>query len=638
MNTEKLPHSIVFVQLGEVLPNYTADALFQARLFNSCPIYLIAEQAALAAVSFDSALAVTIVTVESLPTSASHAAFRKSTKVDRQFRSGFWTYVIERFFYLETLALRFGLENIIHLETDNLLYADLTVIVPLLARCYQGIAVPFVKDDRAIAGIVYFKDHNALARLTLFFANIFLNNPGVQINDMDLLGVLRQSFGPAVIDSLPVVPSDDPGPMQSLVGTQAADPTLYTRHFDSFRAIFDPGPLGQFIDGIDPRNAPGRKIIGFINETAVYWPSRYRYLLAFDEQGRRIPYLCTANHRWPIINLHFHSKNLSAFLSRPRPRPAALRLAGSVLGVIQPHTIPEYEVITGERLQALADISIIDDSTIAFHLSLRNTPNIRLCHLRGPRHHLVVDNAAQIREVQNASVIFVYTHLVESFFEHVVPHLTQHFVLITHNSDIRITESFRRFIEDVRVIHWFSQGVDIRHRKVTALPAGLANAQWPHGNTRALIETARQPRAKIRDAYLNIDVSTNVAHREPILNLLASRSFITQSERRPYREYLEQLAEHRFVISPCGNGLDSHRNWEALHLGVIPIVPIGAWMEDFVDLPILPVSDWGEITPEFLAQKEAQIRSERRFLDKILLSYWRNRIRAEIAQYETSPF
>lgn len=634
-----MSHAIVFVHLGSVLPDYTGDALYQARLFNDCPIYLVAEQAALAAAPPEPAWAVTAVPIEALPISEPHAAFRQSTRIDREFRNGFWTYAIERFFYLETAAAQLGLETIIHLETDNLLYVDLSVLVPLLSHCYQGIAVPFVKDERAIAGIVYFRNREALSRLTYFFANVFLGNPGVQINDMDLLGVMHRSFGAEVIDGLPVVPGDDPGPMRSLAGGTAADPGLYTRHAGVIGAVFDPAPLGQFLDGIDPRNAPGRRTVGFINESALYWPSRYRFLLARDDQGRRAPYLGTAGTFWPIVNLHFHSKNLAPFLSRPRPRPAALRLAGPVFPaeVTRPEAIPEHEVITGERLQSLADISIIDDGTLAFHLSVHHVPGIRLCHLRGPRHQLVVENPTQIREVQAASVIFVYTHLVESFFEHVVPHLTQRFVLITHNSDIRITEAFRRYLDDPRVIHWFSQGVDLRHPKLTGLPAGLANAQWPHGNTAALIETARQPRPKTRDAYLNIDVSTNIAHREPILHTLACKDFITRSERRPYPEYLKQLAEHRFVISPCGNGLDSHRNWEALHFGVIPIVPLGIWMEGFTDLPILPVSRWDEITPEFLDREEARIRSEPRTLDKLLLSYWRDRIRALVARSEINP-
>ena len=32
-------------------------------------------------------------------------------------------------------------------------------------------------------------------------------------------------------------------------------------------------------------------------------------------------------------------------------------------------------------------------------------------------------------------------------------------------------------------------------------------------------------------------------------------------------EYLRTLGQHRFVLSPRGNGLDAHRTWEALMVG-----------------------------------------------------------------------
>jgi hypothetical protein len=39
-----------------------------------------------------------------------------------------------------------------------------------------------------------------------------------------------------------------------------------------------------------------------------------------------------------------------------------------------------------------------------------------------------------------------------------------------------------------------------------------------------------------------------------------------------YENYLINLKKHKFVVSPPGNGIDCHRNWEAIYLGCIPIV------------------------------------------------------------------
>ncbi len=630
-----MSHAIALVHLGEELPPHLPDTLYQIRLFNECPVFMLAERAALAASPLDDALGVEAIAVEELPISPAHTAFRQSAQVDKGFRFGFWTYVIERFFYLSSFASQYEVENLFHLETDVLLYVDLSELLAVFRQHYEGMAVPFSGDLIAIAGFMYFKDQQILEKLSFFLANVFVNNPGLQANDMQLLGLLRQNFGPVILDSLPVVPADDPGPLCSLWTGPSANPELYTRHFDQFRGVFDAAALGQFLDGIDPRNNAGRQTMGFLNEQACYWAHRYRYMLVTDGQGRRVPHLLTKTNRWPIFNLHLHSKNLAGFLSRPRPRPAARRLAGRRPPGLT--AIDEPEVISSERLQALADISVIDDGTRAFHTGLHQSHQVPLCHLPGTRNHLIVDGPGRIRDLQKASVIFVYTHLLDSFINHVLPHLSQRFVLITHSSDDAIGERHRPFLDDVRLLHWFAQNVTIRHPKLTPLPIGQANRQWPHGDTRVLIEVASENRPKTRDLYLNLDTRTNPGHRKPIFDLFADKPFVTRGTPLPYRDYLRELAEHRFCVSPHGNGIDTHRTWEALYLGVIPIVPAGPWMEGFEDLPILPVSRWDRITPEFLAREEQRIRWEHCSQEKLTVSYWRERIRCIVEPLGRGP-
>lgn len=627
-----MPHAILFVHLGEALPPYLDDALAQARLFNGCDILLIANAAALSASPPDPALRIRSVAVEELPVSPKLQAFRATAKVDRAFRFGFWTYVIERFFHIEAAMAAFGLENVVHLETDNLLYADLDSLVPKLAALYAGTAVPFDNDRRGVAGFMYFRDVAAVARFTNFIAQIFVRNPGIQINDMTLLGLFRQRLGSAAIDALPVVPPAV-GPLRSLLGEEAADPSLYARHAEALGMVFDANALGQYLGGVDPRNVRGRATLGFVNESAVYRLSRYRYRLVPDGQGRRIPHLYDGERSWPVANLHVHSKDLAAFRSRPVP----IEVPAPPDPPEDPAAIPESEIVTSERLQALADISVIDDSTFAFYTGIRDNPDIRLCRFRGPRHHLQIEGPAQLRALQRARVIFVYTHLLDSFIRHILPHLTQRFVLISHSSDHRVEGRFRPFLDDVRLVHWFAQNVETEHPKLTALPIGLANAQWQHGDTKALADVARQGRPKRDLLYANFEVRTNLAHRKPLRDLLAGKSFTVVTEPKPYRAYLEELAGFRFCASPLGNGPDCHRTWEALYLGVIPVVQKGVWMRSFADLPIIAVDRWETIDEAFLEREHERIKAMPRRLDPLMVSYWRARVRAPLAAAAGRP-
>ena len=397
--------------------------------------------------------------------------------------------------------------------------------------------------------------------------------------------------------------------------------------------IFDANALGQYLGGVDPRNVRGRLTLGFVNETAVYRLSRYRYRLIPDEQGRRIPHLCDGEKSWPVANLHVHSKNLAAF----RSRPVRVTVPPFPQPVEDPAAIPEPEIVSSERLQALADISVIDDSTFAFYTGIRSNPDIRLCRLRGPRHHLQVESPAQIRDLQCASVIFVYTHLLDSFILHILPHLTQRFVLISHSSDHRVGGRYQLLMDDVRLVHWFAQNVEVEHPKLTALPIGLANAQWRHGDTKALAEVARQGRPKTGLLYANFDVRTNPPQRVPLRDLRAGKGFATVADPKPYRAYLEEMAGFRFCASPLGNGPDCHRTWEALYLGVVPVVQKGVWMHSFADLPIIAVDRWDSVDEAFLEREYERIQVMPRRLDPLMMGYWRARVRAPLAAVVGRP-
>ena len=46
------------------------------------------------------------------------------------------------------------------------------------------------------------------------------------------------------------------------------------------------------------------------------------------------------------------------------------------------------------------------------------------------------------------------------------------------------------------------------------------------------------------------------------------------SSNKPYDEYVNELTTYRFCLCIRGNGIDTHRFWESLYLGVIPVVVV----------------------------------------------------------------
>ena len=67
------------------------------------------------------------------------------------------------------------------------------------------------------------------------------------------------------------------------------------------------------------------------------------------------------------------------------------------------------------------------------------------------------------------------------------------------------------------------------------------------------------------------------------------------------KEFLQELVMAKFIICPAGLGFDTFRMWQALALGVIPIVESSPGLDRLYSLlPVLVVDTFFTITPEYL--------------------------------------
>ena len=94
--------------------------------------------------------------------------------------------------------------------------------------------------------------------------------------------------------------------------------------------------------------------------------------------------------------------------------------------------------------------------------------------------------------------------------------------------------------------------------------------------------------------------------------------------------YIDKIYNHKFVLSPEGNGTDTHRTWEILYLKSIPIEKRNINNQFFTDLPICFVDDWEEITEDFLNKEYDRINSIKWNLEKLDFNYWKNKILSNV--------
>lgn len=132
--------------------------------------------------------------------------------------------------------------------------------------------------------------------------------------------------------------------------------------------------------------------------------------------------------------------------------------------------------------------------------------------------------------------------------------------------------------------HIFSINVGRKQRfsKLSGIPLGLTNfesSSFLHSlfSDKDLIikvlETTKQPKM---DKVLISFNGDNCYIRSFILDLKLDSNlynFLSPVYTKDGREeYLKQINSHKFVLCPRGNGLDTHRFWETLYCGSVPII------------------------------------------------------------------
>jgi len=128
--------------------------------------------------------------------------------------------------------------------------------------------------------------------------------------------------------------------------------------------------------------------------------------------------------------------------------------------------------------------------------------------------------------------------------------------------------------------------------------------------------------------YGCFSTSTNSKERLPLANLLReSKHILEEPSFSPEGRlsYLESLRRFAFTACPVGNGIDTHRLWEVLYMGGIPIIKRNAILESLlVDLPYVLVDDWRQITDDtFLRDSWDMISSAKNYnFAKLKLDYW----------------
>ena len=292
--------------------------------------------------------------------------------------------------------------------------------------------------------------------------------------------------------------------------------------------------------------------------------------------------------------------------------------------------VEQEDRFVSERLFSICDIVILSpDARAEEAIGLVSTPNKTL-------------------------IAFCKTDYVLWFFKQCEKYQDTKYILITHNSDYPITTDI--FLKKPsNVIRWYGQNIDHFHPILESIPIGSHVATWigakdkvddaPYGTQHPdfveIPETNKEKKHK-NLVYMDFGIWTNTGHRKAVYGSLKDKPWVTAKEcgaspndyksSKDYvsiREQCQNIYDHKFIISPLGNGHDCGRNWLSIYLGSIPVIPWHKNIQFYSGMPIVVYKDIEEVTEDFLLKKYDEITSKKLSLDKSKISYWSERLLSE---------
>ena len=197
--------------------------------------------------------------------------------------------------------------------------------------------------------------------------------------------------------------------------------------------------------------------------------------------------------------------------------------------------------------------------------------------------------------------------------------------LITHQTDLAITKSL--FLKKPACIaEWYSINVAYEHEKLIPIPLGIANEYSP--KNLQINDLKFQPmKNKEQKLYINFNKNTNYKKRGLIYTAYENFQWsVVKNSDLNNSQYNLDLQNFLFVLCPWGNGIDTHRFWETLYSGSIPVTLYSPTYKSASNLPVIFVDDLKSITYEILLNYSESIKNIELAWHKLDLEYWISKI------------
>lgn len=634
---------IQIVHIGETLPDYTLASLRLLHRFSNVEAEFIADGKHSGRIPKHLA---SFYAIEDFYERDRFQAARLNLEAPPGFRNGFWSHALERFFVLAQYQKHQNLGQLFHIEADQVLFRGEELIAQLETGNNEGLYFPMHTSQKGVASIFFANGRQVMENFVDFISRTHAFS-----NEMIVLSRWAMEF-PNEFFPLPTL-ADIQNPSQWYKQPLSLSPIDGTSP-----PVVDAAQIGQWIAGVDPRNLNlrDRALNQFSDKPSENLLSRDQLTslrFVFDQEAILLRCFDGSVEVASVFNLHLHSK-LHPWLVQRRARlsklidlangPTRTEIRYSARALRRRRLATRIQSMFGKADKSIRRFRGHLNGALAGLSRQFGWRPPSFPYLSGDGFRAISDvaweeppNSVRERLLPTALVIFCEGQLLSDFRERALPQLRKDAILIVGNSDRNFSTNDFEFVGNSRIRAAFVQNLNGGTDKVVALPIGLENAWRRNHGVKSEFDKARRKHSNRAPRIMwTFDLDSNSVARSEIAEQLESLKTADRLKRLTPRKHREALLGYSFVACPPGNGLDTHRVWEAMYLGCVPIVPLNLMNKSFVELglPIWGVrsfhilSDYGE---NELAKIYADI-SRKKNHEAMFFPFWNLKIQESLRE------
>ena len=248
-----------------------------------------------------------------------------------------------------------------------------------------------------------------------------------------------------------------------------------------------------------------------------------------------------------------------------------------------------------------------------------------------------INNHKSIHDITNNCKIFCFSTLLPQLFQFLNTKNFDNIILLSGDNDHSVNPNgcITSFPGENNVSvymptppkcisKWYAQNAQVVNNFMIPLPIGLT-PPWAAGEkiyNMQSIKNIIHPHERTELLNCNFTTNTNPIQRQEIKTIISNNLGIQNTVVHP-TEYYSSLQKSKYAICPPGNGKDTHRVWECLYLGTIPIVEDSLMNRYFASLfPILVVERWSDLTESLLLNRYEELSSRNKNLNLLDVDMW----------------